>query len=88
MTNIKILAALAAIAFSAPALAVEYPDPASVNVGRPDDIPQDVFAIVRKTCAERYKVDFDIREYCERQNFKAIRSLRGQGPDATRRSQD
>lgn len=52
-------------------------DPTDVTVGRPADIPQDIFERVRRMCAGKWSDDFDMREYCERKQHEAVRKLRG-----------
>jgi hypothetical protein len=44
--------------------------------GKPQDIPQNQFAIVRTKCGAEWPEDFSMRAYCERQQFEAIRKLR------------
>jgi hypothetical protein len=53
------------------------PDPGDVNVGKPPDIPQELFAPVRVMCANNWKTDYIMRAHCERRQFEAIRKLRG-----------
>jgi hypothetical protein len=59
------------------AAAAETSDPSDVNVGRPADIPQDLFAHVRLFCARRHPENYDYRLVCETNQFNAIRALRG-----------
>jgi hypothetical protein len=44
--------------------------------GKPQDIPENQFAIVRSKCSSEWPKDFSMRAYCERQQFEAIRKLR------------
>jgi hypothetical protein len=44
--------------------------------GKPQDIPENQFAIVRSKCSGEWPRDFSMRAYCERQQFEAIRKLR------------
>jgi hypothetical protein len=52
-------------------------DPSDVTVGRPADIPQDIFARVRRMCVSRWPEDFSMRASCERWQFEDVRKLRG-----------
>jgi hypothetical protein len=49
----------------------------SVPVNKPQNIPDDVAASVRRDCADRWKNDFDMRVWCENKQFKAFLELRG-----------
>jgi hypothetical protein len=44
--------------------------------GKPQDIPENQFAIVRNRCSNEWPRNFSMRAYCERQQFEAIRNLR------------
>jgi hypothetical protein len=48
-------------------------------LGKPDDISQELFVVVRKKCIKDWPDDFSVREYGERKQFDAIRRLRGEG---------
>ena len=52
-------------------------DPGDVSRGKPQDISQELFVVVRKQCAAQWPTDFEMREYCESKQFIAIRKLRG-----------
>ncbi len=43
--------------------------------GRPNDIPEQVFAEVRSKCAAEWPDDYNMRQYCEKQQFDAYREL-------------
>ncbi len=45
--------------------------------GRPDDIPEEVFAGIRNNCAVEWPEDFNMRRYCEKQQFDSYRELEG-----------
>jgi hypothetical protein len=53
------------------------PDPGDVNVGKPPDISQELFAPVRVFCAKQWGVEYRMRVHCEKAQFDAIRKLRG-----------
>jgi hypothetical protein len=53
------------------------PDPSDVNVGKPPDISQELFAPVRVFCAKQWGVEYRMRVHCEKAQFDAIRKLRG-----------
>ncbi len=46
--------------------------------GRPDDIPEEVFAEIRRKCAADWPEDYNMRQYCEQQQYKAYRELEGE----------
>jgi hypothetical protein len=71
------IAVLALSLLGCGARAAERPDPGDVNFGKPADISQELFATVRAQCVVRWRDDFDMRAYCERKQFDAIRRLRG-----------
>jgi hypothetical protein len=48
---------------------------AILKQGRPDDIPEDVFARIRGKCAVEWPEDYSMRQYCERQQFDSYREL-------------
>jgi hypothetical protein len=75
----KYLILLASLLMSSASFAAERPDPSDLNVGKPDDISQELFVVVRKKCIKEWPDDFSVREYCERKQFDAIRKLRGEG---------
>lgn len=52
-------------------------DPSDVSRGKPQDIPQELFVIVRRHCTQEWPEDFDMRAFCERKQFEGIRKLRG-----------
>ena len=52
-------------------------DPSDVSRGKPQDISQELFVVVRRQCAAQWVTDFEMREYCESKQFNAIRKLRG-----------
>jgi hypothetical protein len=43
--------------------------------GRPEDIPEEVFAGVRSRCAAEWPEDYGMRQYCEKQQFDSYREL-------------
>jgi hypothetical protein len=45
--------------------------------GRPDDVPEDVFAEIRSKCAADWPEDYNMRRYCEEQQFASYRELQG-----------
>ncbi len=45
--------------------------------GRPEDIPEGVFAGIRNKCADEWPEDFNMRRYCEKQQFDSYRELEG-----------
>jgi hypothetical protein len=45
--------------------------------GRPDDIPVDIFTVIRRDCAAKWDSDFRMRLYCEDKQIDAYRKLRG-----------
>ena len=66
-----------AAAFALLATSTHAADPSDVTVGRPADIPQELFAQVRTACAYRWQDDFEMRLWCEKKQFEAIRKLTG-----------
>jgi len=74
---------LLACLFAAHASAADAPDDpaADTTIGRPLDIPQDIFAAVRVRCAKRYPDDYTMRVGCENNQFTAVRILRGDRRD-------
>ncbi len=48
---------------------------AILKQGRPDDIPEEVFARVRSKCAAEWPEDYGMRQYCEKQQFDSYREL-------------
>lgn len=51
---------------------------AILKQGRPDDIPEDVFARIRSKCATEWPDDYNMRQYCEKQQFDSYRELEGE----------
>lgn len=43
--------------------------------GRPNDIPEEVFAGIRSKCAAEWPDDYHMRQYCEKQQCDAYREL-------------
>jgi hypothetical protein len=43
--------------------------------GRPQDIPEEVFASIRSKCAVEWPEDYSMRQYCEKQQFDSYREL-------------
>jgi hypothetical protein len=76
----KLMIIALACLISGTAFATDYPDPTDVTVGKPDDISQELFAGIRKACADHWFDDYRMRAYCERLQFDAIRTLRGGKP--------
>jgi hypothetical protein len=60
------------------AFAADPSDPGDITIGKPADISQELFAIIRKHCADYFPTDFNLRDYCERREFQAVRALRGE----------
>ena len=48
----------------------------ALALGRPTDIAENEFAMVRRHCAGEWPNDFSMRAYCEQKQFTAIRDLR------------
>lgn len=48
---------------------------AVLEQGRPDDIPEEVFAGIRSKCANEWPEDYNMRRYCEQQQFNSYREL-------------
>jgi hypothetical protein len=48
----------------------------ALSSGKPPDIPQDQFVVVRGKCVAEWQNDFRMRAYCEKLQFGAIRELR------------
>ncbi len=44
--------------------------------GRPDDIPEEVFAGIRSKCAADWPEDYNMRLYCEEQQLNSYRDLK------------
>ena len=47
--------------------------------GRPDDIPEEVFAGIRSKCAADWPEDYNMRLYCEKQQLDSYRDLEREG---------
>jgi hypothetical protein len=47
----------------------------TLKQGRPQDIPEEVFAEVRSKCAAEWPEDYGMRQYCEKQQFDSYREL-------------
>jgi hypothetical protein len=77
MKEVLALAALALLITKANALASDKADPSDVNIGKPFDLSQDNFRVIRIHCAGEWPDDFHMRAYCEHQQFEGIRKLRG-----------
>ncbi len=50
---------------------------AVLEQGRPDDIPEEVFAGIRNKCAVEWPEDYNMRRYCEKQQLDSYRELEG-----------
>jgi hypothetical protein len=70
------LAALAAVTLMALTVSSQAKDEIGMN-GRPDDIPADIFTVIRRDCAAKWESDFRMRVYCEDKQIDAYRKLRG-----------
>lgn len=47
----------------------------ALKQGRPDDIPEEVFAGIRSKCAAEWPEDYNMRLYCEGQQLESYRDL-------------
>lgn len=48
---------------------------AKLKMGRPSNIPEEVFASIRAKCARKWPEDFAMRNYCEQRQIEAFRGL-------------
>jgi hypothetical protein len=50
---------------------------AKLRAGRPDDVPVEVFDLMRRRCAAEWPTHYSMRVYCEKQQVEGYRELKG-----------
>jgi hypothetical protein len=48
---------------------------AELKMGRPADVPEDIFQRIRQKCAAKWPVDYTMRQYCEEEQVKSYRKV-------------
>lgn len=47
-----------------------------LRIGKPEDVPDDVFLVIRSQCRNQWGSDFNMRRYCEESQINAFRDIR------------
>lgn len=53
----------------------QYDGVATLNLGKPTDIGESEFSVIRTECEREWPTDYNMRAYCEEQQFDGVRDL-------------
>jgi hypothetical protein len=77
MKTVKAILIALALCELVSSLHAEQGDIPPIPKTKPHNIPDDVAAEVRRACADEWRGNYEMRLYCEQEQFKAYRELRG-----------